>query len=141
MFGLVDPADGAIRLWRLVALDAIVMLILCLLFVWHVVSLSLATVGFPVLLVANVLIIGSALRRSSARPMKGRRIRKLEWLVVAAFTANSLVHIVISIREPSIRSLVQAVIGVVLAAFAWFFVYRVRHADSGKRRKGLGSHL
>ena len=124
------------RIFWMVVLDVVVISLLSWLTVAHGVPLyPTAVIVYPALFVINFLIVWSASHRETEPPTKGIRISKLAWFGVAAFTVSCVVQIVYWVREPDIRSTTQAIIGIVLAGFAWFLVYRVSRFNRDRARQ------
>lgn len=123
-------------LW-IVVLDVVVVSLFSWLVVAHAVPLyPTALIVYPALFAANLLVIWRASRGQMAPPTKGIQISRLAWFGVAAFTVGCVVQIVYWFREPDIRSTAQTVIGIVLAGFAWFLVYRVSRFNKDRARQG-----
>jgi hypothetical protein len=94
-----------------------------------------ALVVYPALFAINLVIVWSVFHQGSNPTTKGIRISKLAWIGVAAFTVGCVVQIVYWIKEPDIRSTAQTAIGIVLAGFAWFLVYRVSRFNKDRARQ------
>jgi membrane protein implicated in regulation of membrane protease activity len=132
----VDPKNSTRRILWMVVLDVVVISFLSWLTVEHGAPLyPTAVIVYPALFVINLLVIWSAYHRETEPPTKGIRISKLAWFGVAAFTAGCVVQTVYWIKEPDLRSTTQAVVGIVLAGFAWFLVYRVSRFNKNRARQ------
>ncbi|NDQ56145.1 MAG: hypothetical protein GZ088_03605 [Acidipila sp.] len=137
MKNFIDPKDVKLRMFRIVMLDVIVILLLAWLITVQVVPLyPTVLIGYPTLLAANFLVIWRASRRRLGLPRKATGIPKLLWFSVALFTTASIVEIVAWTRSPDIRSAVQAIIGTVLAAYAWFLVHYRRRISKDRAELG-----
>ncbi len=124
----------------MVVFDVVVISFLSWLTVGHGVPLyATAVIVYPTLFVINFLMIWSVYHRETDPPTKGIRISKLEWFGVAASTAGCVVQILYRVKEPDLRSTTQAVVGIVLAGFAWFLVYRVKRFNKNRARQGQQS--
>ena len=133
----VDPKNSTRRILWMVVLDVVVISFLSWLTVEHGVPLyPTALIVYPALFVINLPIVWSAYHRENEPPTKGVRISKLAWFGVAAFTVGCFVQIVYWVKEPDLRSTTQAVVGIVLAGFAWFLVYRVSRLNKDRTRQG-----
>jgi O-antigen/teichoic acid export membrane protein len=132
-----DRENATLGILLSVALDVVVVSLLSWLIVAHVVPVySAALVALPTLLAANFLIIRRASRRHMDPPASGIRISKPAWFGVAAFTVGAVVQIAYWIKEPDMRSTVQAIVGILLAGYVWFLVYRVDRFNRDRRRRG-----
>jgi Na+-translocating ferredoxin:NAD+ oxidoreductase RnfE subunit len=115
------------RILWIVLLDLIIVSVLTWLLMTHVVSLyPTLVIVYPTLLVINFLAIGRASHRRNSPPRKDGRMIKLAWFAAAVFTAGSIAQIVFLIGEPGIRTTTQALLGMLLAGYAWSLVYRLR---------------
>ena len=136
MLDIVDPKNWTLRILGIVILDVVVVSLLSWLTVVHAVPLyPTALIVYLALFVVNFLIIWRASRRQMNLPTKESRIPKLAWFGVAAFTIACIVQLVYWIREPDIRSTTQAIIGILLAGYAWFLVYRVSRVNKDQARQ------
>jgi hypothetical protein len=132
-----DANNWTRRILWIVVLDVVVVSLFSWLVVAHAVPLyPTALIVYPALFVANLLIFWRASRGQMAPPTKGIRISKLAWFGVAVFTVGCVVQIVYWAKEPDLRSTTQAIVGIVLAGFAWFLVYRVSRFNKDRARQG-----
>jgi hypothetical protein len=114
------------RLFLLVFLDAVIVSFLT----WSMVAgrvpvITTAVISYSVLFAVNFLIIWKIFRRPIRPTGKGGSISYLGWLGVAAFTINSVVWIISCAEKPDARAVFGAAVAVILAAYAWYLVYRV----------------
>jgi len=123
------------RILWVVGLDVVVISVLSLLTVGHMAPLyPTALIVYPTLFVINLVIIWRAFRQRNSASATSIRIPRLAWLGLAAFTIGCVVQIVYWIREPDIPSTAQAIVGILLAGFAWFLVYRVTRYNKDRTR-------
>ena len=123
---LLYSTAGELRVGRLFALDVVLCFLLSLAVMLHIVALLPALlIGYPALVVGNLVILFRDARRTSRLTFKGLGVRKSIWLAVGAFTAGSLIAFVNAVLKPSSESAIQGLIATVLAAYMWFVVYRL----------------
>jgi hypothetical protein len=128
MLGFFDPQTGRLRMWRLVSFDTVVVGT-----VWAIVSGAvsghgIALVAYPTLLLFNAAIVWRASRRwpRSTSPTKVLRTSALAWLGALAFSIGGVAEVVRFCEVPEVATGIQAAMGVLLSAYAWFLVLRVR---------------
>ena len=95
---------------------------------------------YAVLLVVAALFVGTAIvvwRVAPGRgPVAGIRVSKLAWLGVAAYTLAAVGGVINWLVDPSVRSGVQALVGICLGCFAWYIVRAVRKIQRSNAEKG-----
>jgi hypothetical protein len=120
--GIVVSKDGTLSIYRLVILDAAIILLLGWLIGDDVVPLRLtALIAYPALLISNFLFVWKAYREHRL-PKRTKKVSKRTWSGAIVFTVAAVVAIIYWIRSPDIRSTVQAIVGIALAGWAWFLV-------------------
>lgn len=126
-----DPKDGMLRIISgLVIFDAAILSLLTWLIVHNIVPLyATALVTYPVLFVANFLVIWRAYTRRKAE-QGTTKLARLMWLPAIVFTGAGVVAIVTWFQNPNIRSTFQAILGTVLAGWMWFLV--AYHSRAGR---------
>jgi len=126
--GILDSKDGTLSVYRLVILDAAIILVLGWLIGNNVVPLRLtALIGYPALLILNFVFLWKA-HRERKLPKMTAKLTKRMWSVAVMYTAATVVAIVYWIRSPNVRSTVQVIIGAVLAAWIWYLTLYPRRA-------------
>ena len=120
------PTHRAIQttLTWVVLVDAAALGLVSWLYVRRVLSI------YSILLIVAVMCAGTfvvawrvALRRG---PVVGIRVSKLAWLGVAAYTLAAIGALINWVVQPSIRSGVQALVGICLAGCVWWIVRVVK---------------
>jgi hypothetical protein len=110
MLAIVDPKDGTIRIFRIVIIDTVIISLLTWLIVLHVVPLyPTAVIGYPTLFIANFLIIRKVSKRRPALAKKPSRVPKALRFAALVFTTGTIVQLVAWIRDPDVRSTIQAI--------------------------------
>jgi hypothetical protein len=119
--GILDSKDGKPRISRLVILNAVALSLLTWLIVRRGVPLYFTTLTAPVLFIVDFVVIWRAYRRDRL-PGRTTRLSKLMWFPALVFTASGVVVIVYWVRNPDVRSTVQAIGAIALAGWTWFLV-------------------
>lgn len=130
MLSLVDPKNGAIRIFRIAIIDAAVISLLSWLIVIHALPMYLTTViAIPALYIVNFLVFWKISRRHLAVAKKASEAPKVLWFAALAFTIGSIVEMVSWIRAPDFQSAVQAVVVSFLAGYIWFVLLHLRRVN------------
>jgi hypothetical protein len=125
---ILDSKDGTLSIYRLVILDAVIILLLGWLIADNVVPLRPTTlIGYPALLIFNFVFLWKA-HCGNKLPKRTTKLPKRMWSVAVVFTAAAVVEIVYWIRSPDVRSTVQAIGGTALAAWMWYLAVDRRPA-------------
>lgn len=131
--GAFDPGRKNPKILYLVIVDAVAVSLLSWFTVTDVIALyPTAAIASAVLLVINVLILRLASDSQPRYPRKGIEMPKMLWFGVGAFTAGAVVEIAFWVRQPDTRSAIEAIVGIVLAGYVWFLVYRVRRFNKDR---------
>jgi hypothetical protein len=123
MSGVVDPKDGKLRIYKIVILDVVVISFLTWLVLSHVASLILvAIIGYPTLLVTNVIVIWRASQRRVSLPGKTSYMSKLALFALGLYTIGSVVETYYWVKEPNLITTIKALLGILFAGYGWFLV-------------------
>jgi hypothetical protein len=118
--GIVDSKDGTLSIYRLVILDAAIILLLVWLIEDNVVPVRLTSlIAYPALLIFNFVFLWKAYREHRL-PKRTAKLSKRMWSIAVVFTAGAVVEIVYWVRSQDVRSTVQAIVGTALAGWMWF---------------------
>jgi hypothetical protein len=129
---IIDSKDGTLSIYRLVGLDAAIILLLGWLIGNNVVPLRVTTlIAYPALLIFNFVFFWKAYRQHRL-PKRTKKLSKRMWSVAVVFTVAAVVQIVYWMRSPDVRSTVQVIIGTALAGWMWYLATSLKDA---KRRE------
>jgi hypothetical protein len=125
---IIDSKDGTLSIYRLVGLDAAIILLLGWLIGNKVVSLRVTTlIAYPAILIFNFVFFWKAYRQHRL-PKRMKKPSKRLWSVAVLFTVADVVQIVYWMRSPDVRSTVQVIIGTALAGWTWYLATSLRGA-------------
>jgi hypothetical protein len=124
--GIIDSKGGTLSIYRLVILDATIILLLGWLIADNVIPLRLtALIAYPALLISNFLLVWKSYRKTRL-PKRTKKLSIRTWSGAVVFTAAAVVATIFWIRNPDFRSTIQVIVGIALAGWSWFLVLDLR---------------